>query len=243
MLQFNVTASPYNGLIQRCEVNVYGEDGLGRISGNSKLLGTWTTRLNQAKLRVDSFVLGSDGKWQQDDKNHTDLPTITTNLVANQRDYAFTTDENGNVIQEILGVYILNNGIYTKLEYADETEDQLFYDGQNLTGTATKYALKGNTILLDFLPSANLSNGLKIEITREGTYFLTTDTTKTAGYGMYDYVIADVACLDYAKFNTLANVNITAQTVEAEKLEMKDYFSRRNESVRPRLSVTNHNNR
>lgn len=241
MLQFNVTSSPYNGLIQRCEVNVYGDDGLGRISGNAVQLGLWTTRLNQAKLKMDSIVLASDGKWQHDDKNHTDLNTIKTSLVANQRDYSFDTDENGNVILEILGVYLLNGGTYTKLELVDETEVASFYDGTNTVGTPTRYALKGNTVLLDNLPSADLADGLKLEITREGTYFTTTDSTRTGGYDLYDYLIADLACFEYGRFNTLANTSLNSAYIEQAKNEVTEYFATRNTATR--LSVTQHNNK
>lgn len=243
MLYFNQVNSPYNGLIQRCEVNVFGDDGLGKISGSATQLGLWTTRLNQAKLKIDSTVLASDGQWQYDDKNHTDIAIIYTNLVANQRHYTVSTDENGNQILEIIQAYILSNGTYVPLEPVDETQFANFYDGQNNTGTASMYGKKGNTISLDLVPSANVTNGLKLEITREGYYFLTTDTTKTAGYGLYDYLIADLACFEYARFNTIANVNLTAPYIEESKKELRDYFSRRNMDVSKRLSVTNHNNR
>lgn len=243
MLVFNQTTTPYNGLIQRCEVNVYGEDALGKISGSATLLGLWTTRLNQAKLKMDSIVLASDGQWQHDDKNHTALPTITANIVANQREYSFYLDEQDNVIQEILRVYYKTNGSYVLLEPIDETKTPSIYDGQNTTGTPTSYGKKGNTIVLDLVPASNVTDGLKLEITREGYYFLTTDTTKTPGYGMYDYFIADLATFEYSRMNSIANVNLNAGYIEQTKAEIEDYFSRRNQDVRPRLQVTQHNNK
>lgn len=226
MLHFNQTSSPYDGLIQRCEVNVFGEDGLTRISGNSKLLGLWTTRLNQAKLKLDSFVLTVDGKQQHDDPNHTDISPITTDAVINQREYEVDTDENGNKILEILKVYYKNGDVYEILEPTDELTEPDIYDGQDITGVPTKYGKKGNLIILDKLPESTVTDGLKLEVTREGYYFLTTDTTKTGGYNLYDYVIADLACFEYARFNTIANVNLTAPYIEESKSELKKYISR-----------------
>lgn len=242
-LQFNQTSSPYNGLIQRCEVNVYGEDSLGQISGNSTLLGLWTTRINQAKLKLDSVVLGSDGQWQHDDYNFTDLPTITADLVAGQRKYTFETDEDGNRILEIHKLYILSNGVYVPLEAVNEIDTANIYDGQSSTGTATSYGKKGTVAILDLVPAANVSDGLKAEVTREGYYFTTTDTAKTGGYALYDYVIADLACFEYGRFNTLSNTGLVAPYIQESMEEVKDYFSRRNMDVSKRLAITNHNNR
>lgn len=228
-LKFNNTSSPYDGLIQRCEVNVYGEDALGRISGNTEKLALWTTRLNQAKLKMDAMAFEVDGLWQHDDKNHTKLPTITADISANTRKYSFDEDQDGNKILEILKVYYRKDASsnYEILEPVDETETASIYDGQDTVGVPTAYGKKGNTIILDMVPESNITAGLKIEITREGYYFSVSDTDTEGGYDIYDYLIADLACFEYGRMNTLANANINAPYIEESKRELKKWFSRR----------------
>lgn len=242
-LSFNQTTSPFNGLIQRIETNIYGDDGLGRISGNATLLGLWTTRLNIARDRADSIILSSDGVWQADDKNHTDISVIVTDLVANQRQYTVDTDEDGNVILEIHRAYILSGGSYRLLEPVDETKYPNFYDGQNNTGIASQYGKKGNLIILDLVPPANVTDGLKMEITRESDYFTPSDTTKKPGLGLYDVYLADWASFEYAGNNTLANVNLTYQRLLLMEEQMKDYFARRDQDTPKRLQVAAHSNK
>jgi hypothetical protein len=242
-LVFNQTASPYNGLIQRLETNIYGDDGLGRISGNSKLLGLWTTRLNIARDKADSIILASDGQWQGDDKNHSDISIILTDLVANQRYYTIDTDEQGNEILEIHRAYILQNGIYTLLEPIDETKYPAFYNGQDATGVSSRYGKRGNAVVLEYPSASNVTDGLKLDITRTSEYFTTVDTTKKAGLGLYDVYLADWATFEYAGSNSLANTNITFQRIQMMEQEMQDYFSRRNQDTPKRLAVYPHNNK
>lgn len=242
-LVFNQTSSPYNGLIQRIETNLFGDDGLGKISGNSTLLGLWTTRLNIARNRADSIILASDGTWQADDSNHTDVSIIVTNLVANQRRYTVDTDENGNVILEIHRAYILSGGAYQIMTPVDETLEPNFYDGRNNTGISTRYGKKGNVITLELLPPATVTDGLKMEVTRESEYFTTSDTTKKPGLGLYDVYLADWASFEYAGNNSLANVNLTAQRLLTMEEQMKDYFSRRDHDTPKRLSAYQHSNK
>ena len=235
MLVFNQTASPYNGLIQRIETNIYGDDGLGKISGDSTLLGLWTTRLNIARNRADSLILQVDRQVQVDDRNHADLSIILMDLVANQRVYSFNKDENGNVILEIFAVYILSGGVYQPLDLVDENQYPAFYDGQDLTGVSTKYGRKGNVITLEYLPAANVTSGLKLDISRESSYFTTSDTTKEPGLGLYDVYLADWATFEYAGSNKLANVNITFERIKETEQQMQKFFSLRAQDKGNRL--------
>ena len=96
-LQFNDTTNNL-GLIQLIERNCKLE---GKISSNTNLLKNFTADVNVAFDKLLMILFSSSGKWQFDDSNHTDYPIITTNLVAGQRDYSFTTDEQGNIILDI----------------------------------------------------------------------------------------------------------------------------------------------
>jgi len=139
--------------------------------------------LDQLSLRA----IRASGKWQVDDSNHTKDPIITTNLVASQRDYHFTVDEQSNLILDIYRVMIADeNGRYYDLEEVDQqtkgSKSLGFVDGQNLTGKPTKYDKTGNGIFLDCIPNYSYTNGLKVFINRESSYFVSGDTTKKAGF-------------------------------------------------------------
>ncbi len=45
---------------------------------------------------VTGYAIGADRRFYWDDSNHTKLPIGTTDLVANQSDYSFLSDEQGN---------------------------------------------------------------------------------------------------------------------------------------------------
>ena len=58
-------------------------------------------KVRDINLALDAFLaiaLKACGGWQFDDSNQTKDPIITTDLVSDQRDYHFTTDEQGNLI-------------------------------------------------------------------------------------------------------------------------------------------------
>lgn len=239
-LVFNQTSSPYNGIIQRLETTVYGQDGLTRISGNTEKLGIWTTRVNQALDRAFSIIFQADGRWQFDDSNHADYPTITTDLTASQRDYPFTTDEQSNLILEIHAVYTKPTATdeFARLEPVDETEVASFFAGTNTEGNPIQYGKKANSIFLDPIPDTTITNGLKIEISREGSYFTTADTTKKAGFAglFHDYLVVRPA-FEYAVENNMANAQGLNFRVQQLEDEIKKYYGKRAQDERQIISM------
>lgn len=235
-LVFNDT-STYKGIIQKIERLVYGNDAVGRITGNTTLFKQWTAEVNCAMDRAFHIIFMADGRWQFDDSNHTDYPIIATNLVANQRDYSFTTDGNSNLILDIHKVLIADDsGLYHEAERVDvQSEDAMdaFWDGQNVAGQPYRYDKTANGIFLDPVPSYNETSGLKIYISREGSYFTTSDTTKKAGFaGLYHEYLAVYPAWQYAQANSLANQNALYQNVLALEKSITEHYSRRQKDER-----------
>jgi len=213
----------------------------GTVSGNTNLLKEFAADANLAMDDYLSIMIQVSGMWKGDDTNHTDYPEIYTNLVANQRDYTFLTDENGNMILDIYKVYVLNNGVYKLLEpYDSDTERSAssFTDGTTTTGVASKYDKTANAIRLDLRPAANVTDGLKVSINREGSYFDYTDTTKKPGFpGVHHKYFYLRPALDYARRNTLTSYpRIEAEVMKAEQ-EIKEYFDRRAKDENPTLHI------
>lgn len=248
-LTFSATSSPYNGIIQGIETTLYGADGLTRISGNSAQLGIWTTRVNQALDRAFAIIFTADGRWQFDDSNHTDYPIIYMDLTAGTQDYPFTTDANSNLILEIDKVLVAgaNNGPYRELTAKDAQRDDDtsgFWDGNSTQGSPRYYDKTANAIFLDPTPSANVTNGLKVYISREGSYFTTSDTTKKPGFAgiFHDYLVVKPA-FEFALLNGHANAGGLQILVNEREQQMAEYYARRNQDEVKRLVSGNHSNK
>ena len=134
--------------------------------------------------------------------------------MANQRDYTFTTDGSGNLILDIYRVFIFRSATATDYEEIFPVDSQsdrwVLTDGltrnQTNTGTPSVYDKTANGFFLDPIPSYNATNGLKVYINREASYFTSTDTTKKPGVpgNLHKYFYLKPAA-EYARRNNLAN--------------------------------------
>ena len=220
----------------------------GDISGNTILLKEFTAEVNNALDEYTRLAIESSGRWKFDDSNHTDYPEIFTNLVANQRSYTFTTDEQGNVILDIYRVYVKDaQGNYQLIKPIDvdtQIVDVTNYDGDDTTGFSYEYDKTANALLLNRVPAANVTNGLKVSINREASYFTYTDTTRKPGiYGLHHKYLYLKPALDYARRNTLNSHDRLQRDVFRIEQEIKDGINRRAKDERRRLTVSNESNR
>lgn len=182
-----------------------------------------TRDINTAFDKVLSLIFETGGRWQFDDSNHTDHPIITTNIVSGQRDYSFTADSGGNLILEVFRVMAADSqGNFRDLVPVDASNwnsPTNYADGLNTTGQPNTYDKLGNGIFLDPIPNYNYTNGLKLYINREASYFTTSDTTKKPGFaGIFHEYLALRPSYQYAFRNQLPNVNV----LKAEMLEMEN---------------------
>lgn len=183
---------------------------------------------------VAGYAIGNDKRFQWDDTNHTKLPEGTTDIVANQKDYSFLTDEQGNTIVTLLGVSLVDsNSRETPLALVDRNDpDYDPYTFGTVSGTPTQYdKIADNIIRLNMKPSATDAStyDLKFRFQRTPSYFTASDTTKTPGFSPLlhrGFVIASA----YDGALTLGLANLQALAVEREKEEQKvvQYFATRN---------------
>lgn len=200
---------------------------------------------NQALDDFWAIAIPASGTWQLDDSGHSDYPIITTDLVASQRDYSFTTDQQGNLILDIYRVFVklsASSSIYQEIYPIDVQSDigtEGFTDGQNLTGTPDHYDKTANGLFLDPIPSYASTNGLKLYINREASYFTTSDTTKKPGVhgDLHKYFYLKPAS-EYARRNNLANYrNIEREVLKLEGINgrgglIRETYARREKDVR-----------
>lgn len=181
---------------------------------------------------VTGYAIGADRRFQWDDTNHTKLPIGTTNLVANQSDYSFLTDEQGNSIITLTRIDILDpSGNYRQLEVIDQSEIGIALD-QYITpaGLPLEYdKIADNIIRLYPKPATSVTAGLKFYFQRTASYFAATDTTKSPGVSPLlhrGFVIA--AAYDGALTLGLDNLQPLSVEMQREEKKMKEYFSNRN---------------
>ena len=188
--------------------------------------------------RVAGYAIGADKRFQWDDTNHTKLPIGTTNLVANQDEYSFLTDEQGNRILTLTRIDCKDSeGNWRQLMPIDQAQisptaldefmktpaDPIYYD-----------KISDNVIKLYPASDTNVTAGLKFYFQRSPSYFAASDTTKEPGVASTlhrGFVIASA----YDGALTLGLQNLQGLGVELQKEEQNiiDYFmNRSNDEVR-----------
>ena len=228
---------------------VFSATNAGIVEQSRSLAGVTSTQWPTQKVVnsannwhdfVTGYAIGADKRFQWDDTNHTKLPEGTAELTINVSDYSFLTDEQGNNIVTLTGVSILNNGKYEPLLLVDRNDPS--YDPSTFgtqTGTPTQYdKIADNIIRLDFKPSATVASGLKFYFQRTGSYFTSSDTTKSPGVSPLlhrGYVIASA----YDIALTLGLANLQALSLERQKEEQKmiQYFSERSNDERKIMTM------
>jgi hypothetical protein len=196
---------------------------------------------------VTGYAIQADRSFQWDDTNHTKLPIGTTNLVANQAEYSFLTDEQGNTILNLSRIDILDpSGEYRQLELIDHSEVQGALDGfYTSTGLPLYYdKIADNIIRLYPEPATSVTAGLKFYFQRSASYFTASDTTKAPGVAPMlhrGFVIASA----YDCALTLGLENLQALSVErqTEMEKMVNYFSIRNTDELRRMIPAYENNK
>lgn len=192
---------------------------------------------------VAGYAIGADRRFQWDDTNHSKLPIGTTNLVANQSDYSFLTDEQGNSILNLTRIDILDTTAgsnWRQLQVIDQTDIHGALDAQQATAGLPMYydKIADNVIRLYPKPSASVTAGLKFYFQRTPSYFTASDTTKAPGVPPLlhrGFVIN--AAYDGALTLGLANLQPLSLERQLEANKMMSYFGNRNTDEVIRLGV------
>lgn len=196
---------------------------------------------------VTGYAIGADKLFQWDDTNHTKLPIGTTNLIANQSDYSFLADEQGNTILTLTRIDILDaDGKYRQLKTIDQTQiDEALDEALIPAGVVTHYdKIADNIIRLYPKPSVSVTAGLKFYFQRTASYFTASDTTKNPGVSPLlhrGFVIA--AAYDGALTLGLANLQPLSVELQKEEKKMMTAFASRNNDSKRQMTPRVENNR
>lgn len=184
----------------------------------------FTRSANFALDKVVSVIFRADNRWEFDDSNSTDLPIATASLVANQQDYGIAVTHLKILkvrVKDQQGEWVSLNPINRR----DLTDSQL----TATAGDPVNYDIIGNSIFVYPKPSYSSTGGLELQYQRGGSYFITTDTTKTPGFAsQFHRLISLYAALDYCETNTMSQrVTIIQNKITLLENELVVFYSSR----------------
>jgi hypothetical protein len=249
-IQFSNTSTK-RGLVQKYEKAIGAN--YGDVTGDALL--EFTAAANDA---LDNYLLlwaKCAGTWQGDDMNHTNYPVLTANIVSGQRDYPFTSDDGSNRITDVSKVLILPSATATQyveispIDELDTVKSEILVN--TLTGIPRQYGKLSNSIFLDRIPNYSVSNGIKMIVNREGSYFTSADTTKVAGVPAYHEYFYLKPAMEYAMNHGQSNYTTLKERVEelegdeARRIngKIQEFFGSRERDVRKRLIANVENTR
>lgn len=220
------------GLLQDCEMKLFGDNGYTQITSNPNRLLQFTGRINRRQDRFVQLAISADGRWQYDDTNNIDYPEATTTIVSGQRDYPLDVS-----MMEIESISILgsaNTSNYTQIYTIDVTDGSglsrsYIENNPNGGGMPCAYDKTANSIIFNVAPNYTALLGIKVRFKRGTNYFVSTDTVKVPGFPalFHDY-LSTGASLDYAvDRNMTTQIGTLGQIVAAKEDTILDFFSKR----------------
>ena len=215
-----------NGLIQDCEFWLFGSK-YGTISSNSTMLKTFTSLLNRGLDSTVTVIFEADDRWEFDDTTYTDYPIATTDLVSGQKDYTLSVSHLKVTRVEAKD----QNGNWILLKPIDLVDIPVARDEFHFTDAQPIYYDKlANSVFLYPAPNYDSSGGLRVYYQREPNYYISTDTTKKAGFANILHRIQSIyACYDYAVANNLTDkITVLATEKANRELQIRNFYGRRN---------------
>ena len=214
--------------------------GDGTISGNATLLKRFTNLINVWYGRVDTMIWKKLARaWDFDDRNYTDLPIATTDLVDGQQDYSLPSWARRIERAEVLD----SDGDYQLLTQIDKSQvgDEAMTEFEETAGLPIYYDLVANSIFLYPKPDADdvtLSDGLKVYFNRSVDLFTSTDTTKEPGFpSEFHRILSAGASYDYVIAEGMTDKLVPLKNMINEMMgDVSDFYARRDRDFTVRMT-------
>lgn len=212
------------------EFDLFGDNGYGKITGDTNLLASFTRLVNIAEDELEIEALKVDATWQFDDSSLTNYPIGYTNLVLGQRDYTFDVG-----MLKIVRVRIKDSsGNWVTLTGLDIVNSEYPYYFDNPTsGTPRFYDKAANSLFFDALPSYNSALGIEVTFQRQMNRFASTDTTAVPGIvSIFHPLLVQLAEYKYAFSRNLPVAKTLAVEIEKGKANFRDFYANRSRDER-----------
>jgi len=236
---FNDTTNKL-GIVQDIDFLVFGDT---QDHSTEYPLADKVRNVNRWYQRVISWIFEASDEWEFDDKNNTDYPIATCDLVKDQQDYPLPI-----TLLKIHRVEVCYDGTnWYKAQPFDIGER-----GRALSTTKIKsdfsksepyYDVMYNAIWLYPIPDQNVSSGLKIWFTREVINpFSASDTDKQPGFDeQFHRILSLGAAYDYCLANGNPKATILRQEIELMKEELKKFYGEKQEDRTYQLKIARPN--
>jgi hypothetical protein len=220
----------YQGIIQDIDYLLWGD---GKTFNPSYSLEDRTRNINGRYDEITSLLFRADPRWKWDDSNYENLPIGTTELKANQENYAF-----GDPLLVISKLRVKDrNGDYITLtpRAREELPDSIL----NGHGDPQYYYKIGNAVFPVPIPDYGMDEGFEITFQRMANYFVSTDTDKMPGFAPnFHRYLSIGAALDHAIANGMTEkINVLTAMLEVKKKEIDEHYNRRSADERPKLTL------
>ena len=228
---FNDTSTK-QGIVQDTLFTIFGNS-----SDNTQYPTADITRnINRHYDSVVAKILESDGRWQWDDTNATDLPIGTTNLVTNQQDYGIDT-----TFLRITRVELIKqDGTATLLQPLDQVDvyDQALTEYFKTPGTPMYYDKLANSLFLYPAPSYNYTGGLRVYFQRNVSYFTASDTTKVPGFASpFHRLLSLGAAYDFMLPKNYPQLGVVKNEINEMSQALQDFYSKRDKDGNIHIGV------
>jgi hypothetical protein len=188
--------------------------------------------------RVWDWILESQDEWDVDDTNNTDFPIATTDLKANQQDYALPLAEGLLKVKRVEINY--NNSDWYKAEPFDINERG---EGTSTTQinndydpTKPFYGLFANSLFTYPIPEEDITAGLKIWFARkiESVFTATGNDTREPGFDeQFHRILSLGPAYDWALTKTDANrIQVLNQELGKYELELRRFYGKKQDDRR-----------
>lgn len=214
--------------------------GLGDagISGQSTLLKQTTARINDTVSELWAVIFQAYGGWTYDDKNQTDLPESTTDLVAGTTKYALASN-----MLTVNRVEVTDSGGNVR-RLVSLPQEQIEGVGlasfqPMLQGAPQFYRLTDGVIEVLPAPKENVTDGLCVYFERDSVQFVSTDTTKTPGFASpFHRLIPIGTSIKWYKIKQPKSATLRELKEDySDGIEqLREYYEQRWRDYRPRLT-------
>lgn len=233
LLQFSDTTN-FTGIVEL----LARATGTNSTTTSSYPLKQKTVDINSALDNYLMIARKASPNIKIDDTNFTGEPLYTQTLTSGTQAYTFSNDASSAQIIEIDRVEILrSNGTSKRLTQVNENEIGLadstgIASYKSTNGEPEEYRIVGKNIYLYPAPNYTQASGLKLYHSRAPSYFVSTDTTKTAGINQifHDYLWLRPAYL-FCVIKNLPQKNDLKVELEKLELQISDYFARHNKDA------------
>ncbi len=187
--------------------------------------------INDHLNRIQTTILRSQDEWDFDDKNNTDLPILTADIVANQQYYTLPTGMidmkrlemsfDGVTFYKAMPLDINERQTDTS-NLSDFSQNQPYYD-----------MVSSDTFTLYPIPTANVTGGLKIWVSRTPVEFtsaeLTTGTKEPGFESLFHQMLAYGSAMDFCMARGLPQYSTIKSAYDEMSQSLSNHYGDKQE--------------